>query len=275
MRLTTLSRRRAAILVALLLPMLVLLHGLAPAGAQFPPPKPPFGPNGPGGFNPPQGSKPPFGPNAPSGPNKPGGSKIVYDWRCSNCRAIVATTTSPFRPGVASCPQCGVRFVNGGKSMLTPPPNLPGPGPAPPAGPMAPNPGGPPAGGPPMGAPPPADSARPPNAPPVGGQGAPPPAAPAMPPNAPPAGPPLAPFPADDAPRGGAPADAAPVAPQDLVAPARCSFCDGEVAPRTHYCSRCQLLAIGVGLGATLVFGTTVAIALAAAVWFGLCGRSF
>ena len=75
-------RRRAGLLAALVLPMLILLQGLGSVDAQFPKPPGGFNPPG-GGLNPPGGGKSPFGPKT-----------TVYEWRCSKCGAVVATTNN-------------------------------------------------------------------------------------------------------------------------------------------------------------------------------------
>jgi hypothetical protein len=222
-------RRRVGILLALLVPALILLYGLGSAEAQFPrppgmpgmpkPPQPPLGPKMPGG---------PFGPNKPFGPN------IVFDWRCSKCGAIVATTNSPLRPGIANCPSCGVRFLNGGGgSFLRPPPNLP---------PDSPPPGNmPPGNGPPGNLPPPPPMQPPPVQP------QPPPAPP--PPADVPANPVVAP-PADPAP----PLDAAPAA-------GTCQWCNRIVSPGSRVCGRCMLIAVGAVVGVTLILAIVTAVA--------------
>lgn len=247
------GRRRVGVLLALLVPVLILLHGLGSVEAQFP--KPPGG-----GPNPPFGPKG-LGPRGPLGPKK-----IVYDWRCSNCRTIIATTTTPFSPGVASCPNCGVRFINGGKHFLNPPANMPPPGNMPPGNTPPgnfPPPGNAPPGNMPPGNFPPPGNAPPGNAPP--GNFAPPDMPPAnMPPAQPPVQPPV------DAPVN--PVVAPPADPAALGAPAAaaatCQWCNGEVSPGSQYCWRCKLVAGGVAIGGTLV--VVVGAAVCAIVVFVL-----
>ncbi len=102
---TRLGRRRAGLLAALLLPMVILLQSLATVDAQFPKP--------PGGFNPPGGGLP--------GGGKFGPKTNTFEWRCSKCGAVVATTNNGIKPNLSDCPRCGAHFINGGKSTLTPP----------------------------------------------------------------------------------------------------------------------------------------------------------
>jgi hypothetical protein len=248
MGLTNSRRRRVGISLAVLLPLGVLAQGLSQVGAQFPPggqPKPPgFNPPGgiPPGFNPPGGGNlpgfnPPMGPKFPKGP-----TTIVYDWRCSKCNKVIATTTSPFKPGVDNCPNCGVHFINGGKSFLSPPANLP-PANTPPAnippGGLAPPNGAPPGFAPPNGAPP---GFLPPNIPPGGVA---PPVAPPMdfaPPMPPPAN-----FPP--------PVMAMENPPVQVVFANGCRWCSGEVSPGSRYCTGCK-----VKLGAVIVGGTVLAL---------------
>ena len=105
-------RRRVGILLAMLLPVFIVLYGMNSVDAQFP--------KG-GGFKPPVMPKMPgAGPNVPKMPG--GGPNLVFDWRCSKCGNVVATTNSGLRPNIDSCPRCGVHFINGGKGALTPPP---------------------------------------------------------------------------------------------------------------------------------------------------------
>jgi hypothetical protein len=229
--------------------------GLNPPGGippGFNPPggaPPAFNPPGgfPPGFNPPGGGNPP-GFNPPMGPTFPKGpTTIVCDWRCSKCNRIVATTTSPFKPGVDNCPNCGVHFINGGKSFLNPPANLP-PANLPPGG-LAPPNGAPPGFVPPNGAPP---GFVPPNGPPAG----------FVPPNNLPGGvaPPVAP-PMDFAPPMPPPANFQPPVmamenpPVQVVVAHGCRWCSGEVSPGSRYCTGCK-----VKLGAVVVGGTILAL---------------
>ncbi len=230
--------RRVGILLALLIPGLILLHGLGSADAQFRP-RPPIGP------------RPPFGPKGPTGPRR-----IVYDWRCRKCGALVATTTSPFSPGVANCPNCGVRFSNGGNNF-TPPPNLP------------------PANTPPGNMPPPN---MPPNMPPgnIPPGNMPPPNMP--PPNMPPANMPPANMPPANMPPANAPANpvvAPPADPAALAPPAAasCQWCSGEVSPGNRYCWRCKLVGGGLALGGTLVVVVVAAICAIVVFVFARSGR--
>jgi hypothetical protein len=258
MRWTTSRRRRIGIIFAVLLPLAILFQGLSQVVAQFPNgggvPQPPIGPRPPG-FNPP-GSKPPgFKPPGPGfnpamGPKQPFGGVKTYEWRCSKCQAVVATTNNPFNPGMNNCPRCGVHFINGGggKGGLLPPPNLPN---------------GPPAGFPPNGAPP---GAQPPNGPPAEFQppaGGPP--ADFAPPNVPPAvAAPLGAPPADAQVPAAAPDDPAPVVGND------CSWCGGEVAGANDYCTDCKLKMGGVLLGGTVVMLGAVIVPLGLLGWFML-----
>lgn len=256
---TSSRRRRVGITVAVLLPLGILIQGLSQVGAQFPnggPPKPP-GFNPPGGIPPGVGKPPGF--NPPMGPKFPGGpTTIVYDWRCSKCNKIIATTTSPFKPGVDSCPNCGVHFINGGKSFLNPPANLPPanmpPANMPPGGLAPPNGaapgfappnGGPPGFVPPNGAPP---DFPPPNGPPAG----------FVPPNNP-----VAP-PMDFAPPMPPPANFQPPViamdnnpPVQVAAANDCRWCSAQLEPGQRYCGFCKFI-----MGAVIVGGTFVLVVI-------------
>jgi hypothetical protein len=246
---TQLRLRRVGIVVALLLPLLILLQSMGPADAQFPqPPGPPIG-QPPGMPRPPFGPMgPPIGPKMPGGPigpKMPGGPlKIVHDWRCSNCKNIIATTTTPLPPNIDTCPRCGVRFINGGKAFLNPPPTLPQPGMPQPG---MPQPGMPQPGMPQPGLPP---------------EFAPPPVQPPMP------QPPPAPLPAN--PVGAPPADPVALLPPALPAPpaAQCRWCSGDVTPGNSYCFKCKMMGVGVVVGGTVVM--VAAAAFCAVVVFAL-----
>jgi hypothetical protein len=301
MRWTRTTRRRIAVVFALVLPLLLVLMSLEPADAQFPkgggfnPPgggfRPPGGFNPPGGgfnppggvppgggfnppgggfnppggvppgggfnppgggfnppgggFNPPGGMPPGGGFNPPGGPGNPpfgpGAGGIQHEWRCSKCKAVIATTSSPFPPNIQSCPRCGVNFINGGKWGINPPPNFPGSG-GPPAG-------GPPAGGPPGGVPPG-------NAP---------------PPGPPPGGPPneFVPPPANPAPQA-PPANAPPAAANDEAPRHQCHWCSAAVTPGTSYCTGCTLKIGGiVVIGAFMLLAVTL-VPVGLVLWYTL-----
>lgn len=221
---TRLGRRRAGLLAALLLPMVILLQSLATVDAQFPKP--------PGGFNPPGGGLP--------GGGKFGPKTNTFEWRCSKCGAVVATTNNGIKPNLSDCPRCGAHFINGGKSTLTPPPNLP---------PAGPGPGTMPPGGPPPLQPP---AAGPPNpAPPANPQ----------PRDAGPVDPP-------------APNDPPVAAGDQAAAPRRlCSWCPAEVNAGTDYCTTCKLKIGAVILAGGVVAGALVIVLTAAVLWACLRGR--
>jgi hypothetical protein len=225
-------RRRIAIFLAMLLPLGVLVQGLSQVGAQFPPGQPPGVPKPPG-FNPPGFNRPP-GTKFPGGP-----PTIVYDWRCSKCNKIVATTTSPFKPGVDNCPNCGVHFINGGKSFLNPPSNLP-PGNMPPGN-MPPGAFLPPNEGPPGFAPPnnPPGGAVPPIAPPMD-------VAPAIPPPA----------------NFQAPVILVDNPPVQIAVNNGCRWCSGEVSPGSRYCGSCKFKVGAVIVGSTVLVLGVVLIAM-------------
>jgi hypothetical protein len=208
--------RRIAILAALALPVLILLQGFGSVDAQFP--------KGPPGGMPPGGMPPGGMPGGKGfGPKNPLGGGPTFEWRCSKCNALIGTGS---KPNVASCPNCGVNFINGGKGLL-PPPNGGGMPPAgqppigggqPPVGGMPPV-GQPPVGQPPMGQPPVGQ-------PPIGGL---PPADPLEPVGAP----------NNDA---FAPAPGGP--------PRVCTWCSGDVSPGNSYCGACKVkVAFGVIAG--------------------------
>jgi hypothetical protein len=264
MRSTTSRRRRIGIVVAVLLPLGILVQGLSQVDAQFPKgggaPQPPVPP----GFNPPGQNPPGFNPpgpggNPPKGPKQPFGGKMTYEWRCSKCKAVIATTNTPFNPGVSDCPRCGVHFINGGggKGGLMPPPNLPMNGNNGPGGAAPPNGNGPPAG------------FQPPNGPAPGFQPNPPPAG-----FQPPAGPPLGAAPPNAPPADVAPPNAplAPVAAPDnaavQVAANDCQWCSGAVAGDSRYCTGCKLKMGGVVLGGTIVVLGLVIIPVGLLGWF-------
>lgn len=259
MRWTISRRRRMGIVAALVLPLGILLQGLSQVDAQFPKgggiPQPPVPP----GFNPPGQNPPGFNPpgpgfNPPGGPKQPFGANKTYEWRCSKCKAVIATTNSPFSPGVSDCPRCGVHFINGGggKGGLLPPANLPMNN-GPPAGAMPPN--GPPAGAQPPNGPPP--GFQPPNGPGAGFQ--------------PPAGPPVgfAP-PADAAPPNAPPADVQPPAavPDNPAAANDCKWCNGAAAEGSRYCTGCKLKLGGVLLAGMILVLGVVLIPVALIGWF-------
>jgi DNA-directed RNA polymerase subunit RPC12/RpoP len=84
--------RRQWIALALMLPLLIvfaagLLNAQPPRPPKAPPPKPPA-------FN------------------NPGLPKFETVWTCSNCRKELGR--GPQQPQLASCPNCGVKFINGG-----------------------------------------------------------------------------------------------------------------------------------------------------------------
>jgi hypothetical protein len=253
MRWTISRRRQVGIVVAVFVPLAILLQGLSQVGAQFPKgggmPQPPVGPKPPGQNAP--GFKPPIG------PKQPFGGKATYEWRCSKCKAVVATTNTPFNPGVSDCPRCGVHFINGGagKGGLLAPPNLPKNNEPPPGG-ATPN--GPPAGfQPPNG---PAPGFQPPNDPPAGFQ----PPVGIGPPNAPPA--------EFAAPNGLAPDALQPVAaPDDLAVPVGandCRWCGGAAPAGNRYCSGCKLKMGGALLAGTIVVLGVVMIPVVLIGWF-------
>jgi hypothetical protein len=81
--------------------------GLPPAPPTGPPTRPPGTPSHPpfnGGF----------GSGTPHLPSNGFGSipriTIVHEWYCSRCRQVLGRGNTP--PAVASCPNCGARFVN-------------------------------------------------------------------------------------------------------------------------------------------------------------------
>jgi hypothetical protein len=112
---------------ALVLPLALLL---SPVQAQMRGPGRPGG--GIGGM--PGGGRPGGGIGG-----MPGGGPLQTEWRCSKCNALLGT--GPVKPNLASCPQCGAHFVNGGGfGPIEPPVMPPGGGAQPPATP-------PPAGG--------------------------------------------------------------------------------------------------------------------------------
>lgn len=96
--------------------------GVGISRGQFKPPNggvPPMPPQPPP-FQPPKMPQPPFGPNGPGmqPPKMPG--PPVLSWSCSKCRAVLGTGNFP--PNLQTCPNCGVRLINGG---IGAPPNNP------------------------------------------------------------------------------------------------------------------------------------------------------
>jgi hypothetical protein len=234
MKWTCTTRRRALLLLALVAPFGLVLAGLESADAQFPK-GPPRGPGMPGIPKPPTGPNMPGPPGMPGMPGTPGLPDIqIHEWRCSKCRAVVATTTTSTPPNLSSCPRCGVKFVNGGNWGLSPPPNLPPPGGQPPSN--------PPPGGPPNDFVPPAQQ--------------PPPAA------APPAA---------DPPPARLPDNPAPQPNDERAQQHVCSWC-GQGTPGSSYCGGCKIKLGVIAIVCTFVL-LGVAIAPVTVVMWYCLGR--
>jgi hypothetical protein len=99
---------RGGLLAAAILPLAITCL----AYAQLRGPGGPLRPGGPAGGGRPPGSVP-GGPLVPGGPGMAGGGEPILVFSCTKCGAELGTgRTSADRPNLASCPVCGVRFVN-------------------------------------------------------------------------------------------------------------------------------------------------------------------
>src|SRR5262245_60323506 len=87
-------RWRIAVVAATLLPLCLIGIGLAqPPGMPQPPgiPRQPAGPRIPGGGGFPRAPGAPAAPNVPEPGQQPGFAKDYWEFRCSNCNAVIGT----------------------------------------------------------------------------------------------------------------------------------------------------------------------------------------